>query len=158
MDWSWVNGEAIGALVACVAVIVVPITIRVVMQRRAQSRRQARLDITTICQSCGVETPRLGFLDFFAFEGWFIIAWMQMHYSSVVCESCAKAMVEHARSRARKTWWKSFPLGHFIVLLTFTNSRAALKAHTKSITEVSANNALNRTYESRAEARLPESG
>ena len=103
MDWSWVNAGTIGAMVACIAVIAVPIAIRIATQRRAQSRRQSRLDITTICQSCGAETPRLGFIDFYAFEGWFIIAWMQMHYSSVVCESCATQMVEHARSRARKT-------------------------------------------------------
>ena len=143
MDMSWVNGETVGALVACVAVIVVPIAIRIVMQRRAQSRRQARLDITTVCQSCGVNTPRLGFLDFVAFEGWFIVAYMHMHYSSILCESCAQQIVEHSRKRARKTWWKSFPLGHFIVLITFINSRAALKEHAKSMKEKVANQAVH---------------
>lgn len=142
MDYSWVNGETLGAIVACIAVIVVPITIRITMQRLAQSKRQEHLEITTICQSCGVETPNLGLLDFFAFEGWFIIAWMRVHYSSVVCESCAQQIVDHSRKRALKTWWRSFFLGHFIVLFTFTNTRAALKEHAKSRKEKSANKRL----------------
>lgn len=141
--WSWLDAQAVGVILFGSAIVIVPIVIYCAIQRRAQRQRLARLATTAICQSCGVETPRLGFLDFFAFEGWFIIAWLQVHYSSIVCESCAQQAVEHSRRRARKTWWKSFPLGHFIVLLTFINSRAALKEHAKSMEEKAANQAVH---------------
>jgi len=128
----WLNWNTFGALLACIAVVAVPIIFRRFLQQRQAAKTEDQLALATECESCGSQSAPLGALDFFGFEGWFISSWNRVHYCTAVCEKCATEIVAHSRRRATKTWWRCLQ-GPWVLLLTFTNGRTALKQHAASL-------------------------
>ena len=128
----WLNWETAGALLACVALVAVPLWIRHRVQKKAEAAQFQRQVEATKCESCGTQGVPLAYLDYTAYEGWFVKAYKSFTFSSVVCGACAERLVAERRQRALQTWWRCFQ-GPILILLTFLNTREALERHAEFI-------------------------
>lgn len=132
MDLWWLNWNTVGALIACVAVVAIPLYIRRNLQKKSDADNINRLSSADQCVNCGSASLPLGYLDFIGYEGYFLNAWKQYHISSVLCTRCAESVCVASRKRILRTFWRCCQ-DPMAIILTFWNTRRALAKHKESI-------------------------